>query len=324
MKAAIRKRYVPPEKLEVGEIKKPSPNDNEISVKIYATTVNRTDCAILTGKPYIMRLFTGLLKPKLISPGTDFAGIIESVGAKVKDYKPKDKVWGFCDNGIATQAEYAAINIKKPISIMPANTSFEQAAASLEGCHYAYNFLKKIKIEDGQKILLNGATGAIGSALLQFLKNKNIYITAVCNTNNIQLIKSLGADRIYDYTKEDFTTDLERYDYVLDAVGKSSFPKCKHLLKPKGKYLSSELGPYAQNIFYALLTPIFSKKKVVFPVPSNILHSINFMKEQLEKQLFQPVIDRVYYLNEISEAYKYVASGQKTGNVVIKINDEQT
>jgi NADPH:quinone reductase-like Zn-dependent oxidoreductase len=317
MKAAIRKQYAPPDNLKIENIEKPLPKDQEVLVKVYATTVNRTDCAVLTGKPFIMRFFTGLFKPSSPVPGTDFAGIIEATGKNVTALKKNDNVWGFHDAGLSSQAEYLTISEKGNIAPMPDKISYEEAAAGLEGAHYAYNFINKIKLQEGQQVLINGATGAIGSAMLQFLKSKNIDVTAVCNTKNIELMKSLGADKTIDYTREDFTKDDEKYDVILDAVGKSTFSKCKPVLKEKGIYLSSELGPGAQNPFLALTTPIFSKKRVKFPLPSNIKGSIRFITEMVNLGKFKPVIDQTYPLDQISEAYIYVMTGEKTGNVVV-------
>ncbi len=321
MKSAIRKKYGSSDILKIENIEKPIIKDNELLIKVYATTVNRTDCAILTGKPFIMRFFTGLTKPKLPTPGTDFAGKIEAIGNKIKSFKINEKVFGFDDQGLSSQAEYMVFSEEGGITTIPNNISYEEAAASLEGAHYAYNFINKVKLNSSQKILINGATGAIGSSLLQFIKYYNIYVTAVCSTENIDLIRSLGADKIIDYSKEDFTKDNEKYDFVFDSVGKSSFFKCKSLLTKNGIYISSELGYMAQNPFLALITPLFGSKKVIFPIPYNIKASISFIKDLIEKKKFKSVIDKMYKLENISQAYKYVESGKKIGNVVISIND---
>lgn len=318
MKAAIRRKYGSFENIKVETIEKPKAKDHEVLIKVCATTVNRTDCAVATATPFVMRFFTGLLKPKLPILGTDFAGIIIAVGAKVTTFKANDKVFGFNDQGLSSQAEYMVFPADGAMALIPNNITFEQAAASLEGAHYAFNMINKVKLHSNQRILINGATGGIGSALLQMLKYHGIYVTAVCDTKNITLIKNLGADKICDYTKEDFTQDPEKYDFVFDAVGKSTFGKCKSLLKQGGAYISSELGPNMENLYLPLFTKVFGDKKVIFPMPLDIKASIRFIKELLEKEKFKPVIDtRKYTIDHIGEAYKYVASGQKTGNVVI-------
>ena len=317
MKAIIRETYCNFSNIQIKELPKPKPKSNEILVKIHASTINRTDCAVVNGKPFIFRFFVGFPKPKKIVLGTDFSGEIIEVGNKITKFKVGDKVFGFYDQGIGSQAEFATFTEEQPIEIMPSNISYEQATASLEGGHYALNFLNKVEVNATHKVLLNGATGGIGSVLLQFLKHYGCYVTAVCNTKNIDLIQSLGADKIYDYEQEDFTTDTERYDFIFDAVGKSTFKKCKPLLKEKGVYISSELGEGIENLYLPLTTK-FSNKKVIFPMPTDIHGSVRTIKDLLEKEALKPVIDRVISVDEAIENYKYVNSGQKTGSVVIR------
>jgi NADPH:quinone reductase-like Zn-dependent oxidoreductase len=322
VKAIVYTKYGSPDVLQLKEVAKPTPKDNEVLVKVYATTVNRTDCATIRAKPFFARFFTGIFKPKKQIPGTEFAGNIEAVGKNVKSLKVGDKVFGFDDSGSGPHAQYMTISEDKAITI-PENTTYEQAAASTEGAHYAYNSIKNAKIKSWQKALVYGATGAIGSAAVQLLKYFDVYVTAVCNTKNIELVKSLGADKVIDYTKEDFTKDEEKYSFVFDAVGKSSFAKCKPLLQPGGVYISSDLGYMAQNMFLPLITPIIKpmigNKKAVSPFPTDIRGSILLIKDLVEQGKFKTVIDRKYPLEQIIEAYKYVETGQKTGNVVITV-----
>ena len=323
MKAIVYEKYGPPDILQLKEVEKPIPKDNEVLVRIYATTVNRTDCATIRAKPFFARLFTGMFKPKKQIPGTEFAGKIEEIGKNVKSLKVGDKVFGFDDQGSGSHAQYMTLSEDKALTTIPRNITYEQAAASTEGAHYAYNFIKKVNIISGQKILVNGATGAIGSAAVQLLKYFDVNVTAVCNTENIELVKSLGANKVIDYTKEDFTKDEEKYNFVFDAVGKSSFAKCKPLLQSGGIYISSDLGYMAQNVFLPLITPIIKpmigNKKTVFPIPTDIRGSILLIKKLIEQGKFKTVIDRKYPLEQIVEAYKYVETGQKTGNVVITV-----
>ena len=317
MKASIRRRYGSPNQIKIENIEKPILKDNDVLIKVHATTVNRTDCANLTAKPFIMRFVLGFFKPRKIILGTDFAGEVITIGKNVKSFNIGDKVFGFIDIGSKSQAEYIATTVEE-LFLIPEKIDYKEAAASLEGANYAYTFIHKVNIQSGQKILINGATGGIGSALLQFVRQYDVKITATCNTKNIKLIQSLGADKIYDYTKEDFTDDDDKYDFIFDAVGKSTFGKCKPLLKEKGIYISSELGPYAQNIFYALLTSRLSKK-VIFPMPYSQQKTIPYISNLLEKGKFKPVIDREYSLEDISKAYEYVITGEKTGNVIINV-----
>lgn len=321
MKSSICKKYGPPEVLQVGEIPKPVPKDKEVLIRVKATTVNRTDTALLTGRPLAMRLFAGLLKPKNPTLGTDFAGQIEAVGSKVNNFKVGDRVMGFNDEGSGSQAEYMTFGSEAAMILIPDKFNYEQAAASMEGVHYAFNFFRKVNLKAGQKVLVNGATGAIGSAAVQLLKAmEGIHVTAVGNTKNIELIKSLGADVVYDYLKEDFTKKGGQYHFIFDAVGKSEFGKCKPLLLPDGIYISSELGPGAENLWLPLWTYFFGNKKVIFPLPLNIKRSLNYIKGLIEKGQFQPVIDRRYPLAEIADAYAYTLTGEKTGNVILTLD----
>jgi len=295
------------------------PGDDEVLIRVYATTVNRTDCANLTAKPFIMRFVLGFTKPKKIILGTDFAGKVEAVGENITSLNVNDNVFGFKDTGLESQAEYLVIRPEGNILTIPGNIDYKKAAASLEGAHYAYSFVHKVNIQSGQRILINGATGGIGSALLQFVRQYDVEITATCNTKNIDLIRSLGADKIYDYTKEDFTNDNEKYDYIFDAVGKSTFGKCKPLLKKQGVYISSELGLYSQNLFFALFTSFSSNKKVIFPVPFRIQKTIQYIHDFLKKEKYVPVIDQEFPFEDISKAYEYVITGKKTGSVIINV-----
>ena len=322
MKAIVYTKYGPPDVLKLKEVNKPVPEDNEVLIKIVASTVNRTDCATIRAIPFFMRVATGLFKPKKQIPGTEFAGEIEAVGKSVSSLKAGDKVFGFDDQGTGAHAQYTTMSEDKVV-IMPDGVTYEQAAASVEGAHYAYNFINKVSLEKGQKVLVNGATGAIGSAAVQLLKYFDVHVTAVCGTKNIELVKSLGANRVIDYTKDDFTKDETKYNFVFDTVGKSSFFKCKHLLQPGGVYISSDLGYMAQNLFLPLITPfikaIIGNKKTIFPMPTDIRGSIVLIKRLIELGKFKAVIDRRYPLEQIVEAYRYVGKGQKTGNVVITV-----
>jgi NADPH:quinone reductase-like Zn-dependent oxidoreductase len=323
MKASIRRNYCSPGQIKIEQIEKPIAKDHEVLIKVYATTVNRTDCANLTAKPFIMRFVLGLFKPRKFITGTDFAGEVISIGKNVKSINIGDRVFGFNDTGSESQAEYLT-TLEGNVFPIPKGIDYKHATASLEGAHYAYSFIHKVKIKPGQRILINGATGGIGSALLQFVRQYDVKIAATCNTKNIKLVQALGADKIFDYTKEDFTDKDEKYDFIFDTVGKSTFGKCKSLLNAKGIYISSELGPNSQNVFYLLFNSI-SSKKVIFPIPFNKKKTIPFIYNQLETGKFKPVIDREYQLADISKAYEYVIKGEKTGNVLINIiNSERT
>jgi NADPH:quinone reductase-like Zn-dependent oxidoreductase len=323
MKAIVQDRYGPPDVLELRQIDQPTIKYNQVLVKVHATTVNRTDCGFRAGKPFFVRVFTGLIRPKGLVLGNEFAGDVEAIGSGVTSFAVGDRVFGYSGlqhgSRFGAHAEYLAIAEDGSLATMPANLTYEEAAASTEGSHYALSLIRKAKIHSGQDVLVNGTTGAIGSAAVQLLKHLGANVTAVCDTKNIELVKGLGADRVIDYTAEDFTKDTQTYDVVLDAVGKSSFGRTKRLLKPAGIYLSSDFGPLAQNPILALITPLFGGKKVMFPIPRDDQEMARYFKGLLESGAFKPVIERRYRLDQIVEAYTYVETGQKTGNVVISV-----
>jgi NADPH:quinone reductase-like Zn-dependent oxidoreductase len=319
MKAAVHTRYGPPDVVRISELDKPAAKDNEVLVKVRATTVNRTDSGLRAAKPFINRFFTGLRRPRVTVLGNEFAGEVEAVGRGVKSFKVGDRVFGYNGTRFGAHAEYVAMPQDGSLATMPANVTYEEAAASTEGSHYALSLIRKAKIRSGQDVLVNGATGAIGSAAVQLLKHLGANVTAVCDTEHVELVRGLGAGRVIDYLAEDFTKDTQTYDVVLDAVGKSSFGRCKRLLKPGGIYLSTDLGPLSLNPLLALTTPLFGGKKVMFPIPRDDREMVRYLKELIESGAFKPLIDRRYPLDQIIEAYRYVETGQKIGNVVISV-----
>ncbi|MDO8951772.1 MAG: NAD(P)-dependent alcohol dehydrogenase, partial [Draconibacterium sp.] len=256
MKAAIHTRYGPPEVIQLAEVPKPTPKENEILIKVYATTVNRTDCGFRSAEYFISRFFSGLFKPKNQTLGNEFAGVVEATGNKVTNFKVGDKVFGFNDITFGANAEYMIMPEKGAMSTVPAGLTFEEAACITEGGHYALCDIRAAKVKPGQNVMIYGATGSIGSAALQLAKYFGATVTAVCNTKNVALVKSLGADAVIDYTKEDYTKTGQTFDFVFDAVGKSSFGKCKPILSKSGIYISTELGKNGENVFLALKTPI--------------------------------------------------------------------
>ena len=320
MKAAFRTRYGPPDVLEVKEVPRPEPRAGEVLVRVHAATVSRTDCGGLWGSPFVFRFFTGLPRPRHTATGSDFAGEVQAVGKDVTAFRVGDRVWGFDDNGAGTHAQYVTFPAAKAITTIPTGIGYAQAAACAEGAHYAINFLRKVRVEAGRRALVNGATGAIGSAAVQLLKHHGVHVTAVCAAPHVALVRSLGADRVIDYLAEDFTKTDTRYDFVFDAVGKSTFGACKPILEPGGVYVSSELGPRAENLYLALLTPLLGGKKVLFPFPVDIKGSLSLVRGLVEQGKFRPVIDRAYPLEAIRDAFTYVASGQKIGNVILTMS----
>ena len=319
MKAIVYKKYGPPNVAELTDVIKPIPKENEVLVKVYASTVNRTDSGLRSAQYFISRFFTGLIRPKNQILGSEFAGCIEQIGDKVTLFKRGDRIFGYNDTSAGGHAEFLTIRETDAIETIPKQLSYLEAAPITEGAHYALNNIRVASVKEGQNVLVNGATGAIGSAAIQLLKYYGAIVTAVCNSKNKELIKSLGADFIIDYETSDFTKTDKKFDFIFDAVGKSSFQKCRPLLCKKGIYISTELGKYSANIFLALITPIFKGRKVLFPLPVMNKEVIQLLSELIEQGKFMPVIDRVYEMPQIVEAYTYVESKQKVGNVVLKI-----
>jgi NADPH:quinone reductase-like Zn-dependent oxidoreductase len=323
MKAAVHTGYGPPDVVRIADVEKPAAKANEVLVKVHATTVNRTDCGFRAAKPFIVRLFTGLVRPRVRVLGNEFAGVVDAVGSGVASFKAGDRVFGYCEGRFGAHAEYLAVPEASALATMPAGLTYQQAAPSTEGSHYALSLIRAAKIRRGQDVLVYGATGAIGSAAVQLLKSLGANVTAVCATGSLELVRGLGADRVIDYTVEDFTTDEQRYDAVFDAVGKSSFGRCRRLLKAGGVYGSTELGPLSLNPLLALVTPLlgslFGGRRVRFPLPRHNQEMVRYFKGLIESGQFKPVIDRRYPLEEIVEAYRYVETGQKIGNVVISV-----
>jgi NADPH:quinone reductase-like Zn-dependent oxidoreductase len=319
MRAIVNIKYGSPQVAKLMEIDKPSPKEKEVLIKIHATTVNRTDAGFRSAEYFISRFWTGLFKPKYKTLGCEFAGEIEEIGDKVTLFKKGDKVFGFDSNRCGSHAQYKIIEEGEALELMPQNLTYYEAAPICEGGHYALCDIRAAKVKAGQNVLVNGATGAIGSAAVQLLKHFGAKVTAVCDTKNMMLVKSLGADFVIDYTKEDFTKIDQKFDFIFDAVGKSSFGKCKQLLKEHGIYISTELGKNAKNVYLALSTPILGGKKVLFPIPTIKKEDVVFLKNLVEAGEYKPLLDRQYPLEQIVEAYKYVETGQKIGNVVIRV-----
>ena len=322
MKAAAYLRYGPPEVIRVTEAPKPQPTADELLVRVRATSVNRTDCGFLRAHPAIVRLFAGLSRPRRPILGCEFAGDVEAVGARVTRFSVGDRVFGFDDARWGGHAEYKTVSERRMVTTIPAGLTYEQAAVSTEGSHYALSYLRALRVRAGTRVLVHGATGAIGTAAVQLLRHVGARVTATSTTANVALVRSLGADVVVDWEQEDFTKLDERFDVVFDAVGKSSFGACRRLLRAGGVYVSTDLGPHAQNPMLALAGPalrVVGAKRVAFPLPRATQDVIEFLRARLERGELRPVIDRTYVLDDIVEAFRYVESGRKTGNVVVRV-----
>jgi len=319
MKAIVYTRYGSPDVLQIKEVPKPNPIADEVLVKVHFTTVNRTDCGFRKPDYFIIRLFNGLFEPKIKTLGSEFAGTVEAVGSKVGSFKIGDEVFGLSTGKFGAHAEYICVPESSSIALKPHNFSFEEAAAVCDGLMLANAYLKDLDYSKPQRILINGASGSIGTAGVQLAKYFGATVAAVCNTKSLDLVRSLGADEVIDYTQTDFTLFGNNFDFIFDAVGKSSFFKCRKLLKPKGTYVSTEFGYLAQNIFLTLLTPVFGGKRVKFPIATDSKEDILFFKKIIESGKYRAIIDRRYPMSDIIEASKYVETREKVGNVVIDV-----
>jgi len=316
MKAVVYEKYGPPEVLKLKELAKPVPKDNEVLIKVYATTVTSGDVRLRKPDPFIARFFTGIIRPKKIL-GVELAGVIEAVGKDIKLLKKGDKVFGSSYPGMGAYAEYKCLPEDAVLASIPKNLTYDEAAAVFFGAHTALHFLRKGNIKEGQKVLIYGASGAIGTYAVQLAKHFGAEVIGVCSTANLELVKSLGADSVIDYTKEDFTKSGP-YDIIFDTVGKSPFSDCVKSLTKNGYYLRAvHMSP--SSILKGLWTGLTTNKKVIGGEAGEHKEDILFFKELLEKGRIKPVIDRRYPLEEIVEAHRYVEKGHKKGNVVVSI-----
>jgi len=323
MQAIEYVQYGAPEVLRLKEVKKPSPKSNEVLIRVYASTVTAADIMMRTGTPYIGRFYTGLKGPKRTILGFEFAGEVMETGKDVTLFKVGDKVFGGTTT-LGSYAEYVCVSEQDVMTSMPDNISYEEAAPVNGSAITVMNFLKGLgKIQKGQKVLINGASGGLGTYAIQIAKHFGAEVTGVCSTNNVALVESLGADKVIDYTKEDFTKNGEQYDIIFDTVGKSSFSACKNSLTQNGMYLSAVMNftLFTQMIW----TSMFGTKKAkssatgLLPVKARLNYFIE-LKELLKTSKIKTVIDTTYPLSQVAEAHKYVEKGHKKGSVVISLN----
>ncbi len=330
MKAIVYTEYGPPDVLELKEVEKPTPKDNEILIRVYATPVNYGDIQVRNFKKISPRKFTmpmplwlpvrimfGFRKPRIKILGAELAGEIESVGKDVKLFKEGDQVFGYRGMSMGANAEYLCMPEDGLVAIKPANMTYEEATAVPYGALMALNFLRKVNIQSGQKVLINGASGGIGSAAVQLAKYFGAEVTGVCSTPRLELVKSLGADKVIDYTKEDFTQSGETYDLIFDILGKSSFSRCKSSLKQNGRYLLASFG--MRQLVQMLRTKMIGSKKVICAMAIPKKEDLIFLKELVEAGKIKSVIDRRYPLEQTAEAHSYVEKGLKKGHVVITL-----
>ena len=330
MKAVVYTKYGPPEVLRLKEVEQPSPNDNEILIRVYATPVNYGDLVTRNFKNISIREFHmpllfllptkisfGLNKPNRTILGSELAGMVEKVGKNVSKFKPGDQVFGYVGQSMGANAEYLCMSEDGMVGIKPANMTYEEAACVPYGGIMALSHLRKVDVKKGHKVLVNGASGGIGSLAVQIIKYYGAEVTGVCSTPRVNYVKALGADKVIDYTKEDFTETGETFDLIYDILGKSSFSRCKKSMKPSGRYLLASFK--TGKILQMLGTSIIGKKKVICAMGSEKQEDMLLLKELVEAGKIKSIIDKRFPLEQTAEAHRYVEEGHKKGNVVITL-----
>jgi NADPH:quinone reductase-like Zn-dependent oxidoreductase len=317
MRAVVYERYGPPEVLRLQEVERPVPRDDEVLVKIRATTVNRTDAGLRSAEVFISRFFTGLRRPKNRILGMEFAGEVEAVGADVTEFKVGDAVFG--GKGSGAHAEFLCIRESAPLAHKPAGMTFEEAASVFDGASLALVCLEKGAPLEGRSVLIFGSSGSVGTSAVQLAKHFGAHVTAVCRTENVVLARSLGADEVIDYTTDDFTKNGKAYDVIFDSVGKHSFRRSRHSLRRGGVFVETDLGFMWHVPFLLLATRWFGSRKLKMGIARYQKADLLFLKGLIEAGEYRAVIDRTYPLEDVIEATRYVETEQKTGNVVLTV-----
>lgn len=320
MKAMVQHSYGSPEVIVLQEIAKPSPGSKEILIRLRAAAVGPSDCAFRKGDPFMIKLIYGLSKPKFAIGGCELAGVVEAIGSEVKHIEAGDRVLGMSVKNFGAYAEYICLSEDSPLAVIPDNITFEEAVGICDGGATALTFLRdKAKLRTGQKVLINGASGAVGIYAVQLAKYYGAEVTGVCSAGNVGLVRNAGADFTIDYTQEDFTRMDKTYDVIFDAVGKRSFSACKPVLASKGIYLTTE--PKLSIVLQMLCTSLFKGKKAVFATAGLMQNKANltFLMELASNGTLNAVIDRRYPLEQLPDAHQYVETERKKGNVIITI-----
>jgi NADPH:quinone reductase-like Zn-dependent oxidoreductase len=321
MTAVVHDRYGPPEVLRLEEVARPVPADGELLVRVHATTVTRTDTGLRSAEYFISRFVTGLVRPKRRILGTEFAGVVEAIGAGITHFTVGDAVFGVRSGA---HAEYVCVKESGAVAHKPAGITLEQAAAVCDGAALALSCLRKAGPLDGRSVVVYGASGAVGTAGIQIAKHFGAHVTAVCNGANVELARSLGADKALDYEQEDFTKNGKLYDVVFDAVGKHSFRRCRRSLAPGGTFVDTDLG-FAWHVpVLALATRWVGSKRVRLGITAYSKEDVLLLKELVEAGKYRVVVDRTYPLEDVVEATRYVETGQKVGNVVLTVGRNGT
>lgn len=326
MKAIVYERYGPPEVLQLKEVEKPTPKDNEVLIKTHATTVTSADWRVRSlnvpaGFGLIIRLVLGVSRPKQPILGTELAGVVESVGKDVRRFKVGDPVFAFSDFAMGCYAEYKCMPEDGAMALKPANLTYDEAAALSFGGITALDFFRRGKLQNGEKVLVNGASGGVGTAAVQLARHFGADVTGVCSTANVELVTSLGASDVIDYTQEDFTQNGEAYDVIVDTVGTAPFSRSKASLKERGRLLMVLAG-LPDMLQAPLVSMTSSKKAIAGPVAGARAEDLRFLAGLAESGEFKPVIDRRYPFEQIAEAHSYVDTGRKKGNVIITLEHD--
>ena len=317
MRAVVYDRYGPPEVQRLGEVDRPVPADDELLVRVHATSVTRTDAGLRSAEIIISRFFTGIVRPKHPVLGMEFSGTVEGIGAAVSEFAPGDEVFGIVPSG--AHAEFLTVRESGPVALKPPNVSWVEAAGVCDGASLALPCLEAAGLQAGQEILIYGASGSVGTAGVQLAREIGARVTAVCSTRNVELVASLAPDEVIDYTQEDFTTRRARYDVIFDAVGQHSFRRSRKALKPKGIYVDTDLGYLFHLPLLVLATRLTGGQRAKIGLARFTKADVLYLKELLEAGRYRPVIDRTYPLDEVVEATRYVESGRKVGNVVLTV-----
>ena len=319
MKAMVQTSYGPPEVIVLQEITKPSPGSKELLIRIQAAKVGPSDCAFRKGNPFMIKLLYGLSRPKFAIGGTELAGVVEAVGKEVQQFKPGDRVLGMSVKNFGAFAEYKCLSEESPLAVIPDNITFEEAVGICDGGATALTFLRdKARLRERQKVLIYGASGAVGIYAVQLAQSFGAEVTGVCSGTNESLVRKAGADFVIDYTKEDFTKADKAYDVVFDAVGKRSFSECRRVLTAKGMYLTTT--PRLSTLMQMMWTSLFRGKRAILATAGLMQNKANlkYLMELANNGTLNAVIDRRYPLERLPDAHKYVETERKKGNVIIQ------
>ena len=318
MKAVIQHRYGPPEVLRVEEVERPTPKDDEVLIRVRASTVSQSDTHLRAPDPFVWRLVAGMRRPRWRTPGVELAGVVEAVGRAVTEFKAGDHVFGQ-PRWMGANAEFICLRQSAAIAHMPAGMSFQDAAAVSDGAMQALATLRVADVQPGQRVAIYGASGSLGTAAVQLARNMGAHVTGVTGTRHVDLVRSLGAEEVVDYLREDYTKSGPVYDAVIDAVGKGSFRRARRALKPGGIYVATD---GVRNFFWWFWTWRIGDKRLKFASGRRTKADIVFLKELIEAGKFRAVVDRRYPLDQVVEAHRYVETHQKSGNVVLKVVDD--